>query len=236
MTRDVKRPYDSSRRRAQSRATKAQVVEAAKALFIERGYPATTIESISDASGVPLATIYRLFGSKVAILKSVLDVSFGGDDEPIDFGDRPEVRAAREEPDPERLLDAFAHIGRTFMERSAQMLGVLATAATMDPEAARLLDDVRRQRLTGQSRIADALVGRKALSRDLSRSDAADIIYALWSPDLHRVLTEERRWSEDRYEEWLAKAQKRLLLAPTSTRRTSSVTPRPSTRGNRSTR
>ena len=219
MTPDVKRSYDSSRRQAQSRATKAQVVDAARVLFVEGGYPATTIESISDSSGVPPATIYRLFGSKVAILKSVLDVTFGGDDEPIAFGDRSEVRAALAEPDPERLLDAFAHIGRTFMERSAPMLRVLATAATVDPEAARLLENVRHQRITGQSRIADALAKRKALSPDLSRSDAADIIYALWSPDMHRVLTEERHWPQDRYEEWLARAQKRLLLAPQSSHR-----------------
>lgn len=214
MTPDVKRPYDSSRRLAQSRATKAQVVDAARALFVERGYPATTIESIGDRSGVPLATIYRLFGSKVGILKSVMDVAFGGDDEAVAFGDRPEVRAAREEPDPERLLDAFAHIGRTLMERSAPMLRVLASAATVDPEAARLLEDVRRQRMTGQSRIADALARRKALRRGLTRSEAADIVYALWSPEMHQVLTEERHWSHDRYEEWLATAMRSLLLAP----------------------
>jgi AcrR family transcriptional regulator len=218
MASGVKRTYDSSRRQAQSRATKAQVVDAARALFVDRGYPTTTIESIGDAADVPLATIYRLFRSKVGILKSVIDVAFGGDDEQVEFGDRYEVRAARDEPDPERLVDAFARIARALMERSAPILGVLATAATVDPEAARLLDVVRRQRLTGQSRIADALVSRKALRPELSRSEAVDVIYALLSPDMHRVLTEERRWSPEQYEEWLAQALKRLLLAPTTRR------------------
>jgi AcrR family transcriptional regulator len=213
MASEVKRTYDSSRRQAQSRATKAQVVDAARALFVERGYPATTIESIGDAADVPLATIYRLFGSKLGILKAVIDVTLGGDDQPVEFGDRPDVRAARAEQDPERLLDAFAHLARSLMDRSAPILGALATAATVDPEAARLLEEVRRQRLTGQSRIAEALVRRKALRPDVTRSEAVDVIYALLSPDMHRVLTEERRWSPEHYEKWLAQSLKRLLLA-----------------------
>ncbi|MGH8937055.1 MAG: TetR/AcrR family transcriptional regulator, partial [Acidimicrobiia bacterium] len=75
--------YDSSRRQARVRATRQRAVEAAKELFIENGYPATTIEAIADAADTPLPTLYRLFGSKRALLSAVLDISFGGDDEPI---------------------------------------------------------------------------------------------------------------------------------------------------------
>ncbi|MDP8929202.1 MAG: TetR/AcrR family transcriptional regulator [Actinomycetota bacterium] len=67
---------------------------AARQLFVERGYPATTIEAIADAAATPLATVYRLFGSKRGILSAVLDVAFGGDDEPIAFADHPGVQAA----------------------------------------------------------------------------------------------------------------------------------------------
>ena len=44
-------------------------------LFVERGYAATTIEAISDRSDTPQATVYRLFSSKLGILKALLDVS-----------------------------------------------------------------------------------------------------------------------------------------------------------------
>jgi len=56
--------------------------------------------------------------SKRALLKAVLNVSFGGDDQPVAFGDRPEVQAARAETDPQALITAFARIGRDFMQRS----------------------------------------------------------------------------------------------------------------------
>ena len=206
----VKRPYDNSRRLAQARATRARVLEAAKGLFVEHGYPATTLEAVAEAADVPLPSLYRLFGSKRAVLTAVLEVSFGGDDEPIAFVDRPPVRAALGEPDPVRLLSAFARIGREFMDRSSAILYVLATAAQVDAEAAELLTDIRRQRHTGQSRIVAALIARHALAPDLDPQEAADTVYALMSPDLHRVLTIERGWDADRYERWLARSLQSL--------------------------
>src|SRR5215472_10496254 len=112
MTEVVKRRYNNSRRQAQVRATRLKVIEAAKHLFIENGYPATTIEAVAEAAEVPLPTLYRLFGSKRALLAAVLDTSFGGDDEPIAFGDRPAVRAALAETEPVKFLTAFARIAR----------------------------------------------------------------------------------------------------------------------------
>src|SRR6516225_168353 len=135
MTEAVKRRYDNSRRLAQVRATRLRVIEAARALFIESGYPATTLESVAEAADVSLPTLYRLFGSKRALLAVVLDTSFGGDDEPIAFGDRPAVRAARSEPDPGRMVEAFGRILGELMERTSAILYVLDTAAHIDPEA-----------------------------------------------------------------------------------------------------
>ena len=129
----VKRRYDNSRRLAQVKATRLKVTEAAKRLFIEHGYPATTIEAVAEAADVALPTLYRLFGSKRALLKAVLDTSFGGDDEPIAFGDRPEQQEALAEP-PVLLVCSLAHICRLFMERSSEMFHVLSTAAQVDPE------------------------------------------------------------------------------------------------------
>jgi TetR/AcrR family transcriptional regulator, regulator of autoinduction and epiphytic fitness len=211
MSRAVNRPYDNTRRQAQVRATRLQTIEAAKALFIEQGYPATTLEAIAAAADTSLPTLYRLFSSKRTLLKAVLDVSFGGDDQPIAFGDRPDVQAARDQPDPVALVRAFARIGRDFMERSSQIMHVLATAAQVDPDAAQLLQEIRRQRHTGQSRIVAALAARDALDPELEYSDAADIAYAVLSPDVHRILTTERGWTAAQYEQWLIRSLGLLL-------------------------
>jgi AcrR family transcriptional regulator len=207
----VKRPYDNSRRQAQAGATRGRILDAAKRLFIERGYPATTLEEIAQAADTSLPTLYRVFSSKRALLKAVLDVSFGGDDQPIAFGDRPDVQAARKESDPLALVRAFARIGRDFMERSSAIMYVLATAAQVDSDAAQLLEDIRHQRRTGQSRIVDALSKLGALDPDLEIADAIDIAYVALSPDVHRILTIERGWKSDQYEQWLVRSLCHLL-------------------------
>lgn len=213
MAEDVKRRrYDNSRRQAQVRATKMEVITTARRLFVERGYPATTIDAIADDSGTPVATVYRLFGSKRGILSAVLDVSFGGDDEPVAFNERPAIQAALGESDPGRLLDAFARICRELLDRSARIQYALASAAMVDAEAAELLEITRKQRLVGQSRIARVLADREALAPGHTEAEAADIIYTLMSPETHRMLTVERGWNADSYQQWLASALRALLL------------------------
>ena len=225
MASPVKRTYDNSRRLAQVRATRLKVIEAAKRLFIEHGYPATTIEAIAEAADVALPTLYRLFGSKRALLKAVLDISFGGDDAPIAFGDRPEQQQARAEPDPIRLVSSFARIARLFMERSSAMLHVLSTAAQVDPEIAGLENQIRRQRHTGQARIAAAIAARNALDPELSLPEAEDMTYAALSHEVHRILTIERRWTADQYERWLTRVLSSLLRPDLVRRRKSSPHP-----------
>jgi AcrR family transcriptional regulator len=208
------RPYDNSRRQAQARATRADVIAAGRQLFMERGYAGTTIEAIGMAAHTPLATLYRLFGSKRGILSAVLDVAFVGDHEPVAFGDRPQVRALLlDETDPSRILESLARLRREILDRVAPMESVLRSAASVDLEAAELLAVTNKQRLTGQSRVAKVLAQRHALAEGVSESDAADVIYTLTSLDLHQILIGDRGWSADRYEQWLANALCALLLA-----------------------
>ena len=60
MNRPVKTPrrYDSSARREQARATRRQVLAAATALFLERGYAATTMADVAARAGVVVQTVY----------------------------------------------------------------------------------------------------------------------------------------------------------------------------------
>jgi AcrR family transcriptional regulator len=214
MAERVKRTYDNSRRLAAARATKAHVVAVAMELFVEQGYPATTISQIARRSDTPEATLYRLFGSKRGVLKEVLDVAIGGDDEQISYKDRAQVQAAFAADDPGELIDAFAHLTRQVLHRSAALLDVLMSSAGVDPEAAEMLSVTRHQRHTGQSRIVQSLARSGHLRNDLTPAAAKDIVYALMSPELYRILTIERRWPAPRYERWLATTLRAQLLAP----------------------
>jgi AcrR family transcriptional regulator len=205
MDRDVNshRPYEGAPRQARTRRTRAAVVEAARTLFLERGYAATTIEAISDRSDTPQATVYRLFSSKLGILKGVLDVSVVGDDEAVAMLDRQEVRELLSDRDPKNQLAGFAALLREVLARAAPVHRILADAARSDEDAASLLAEIARQRQEGQHRIARSLARSSALRAGLRERDAADIVHALASPEVYGLLVIDRGWSGDRYEKWL---------------------------------
>jgi AcrR family transcriptional regulator len=205
MDRDVKtpRPYDGPARQARTRRTRTAVVEAARTLFLERGYAGTTIEAISDLSDTPQATVYRLFSSKLGILKALLDVSVVGDDEAVAMVDRPQVRALLSDGDPKNQLAGFVALLRDVMARAASVHRILADAARSDEDAASLLAEIARQRQEGQHRIARSLARSRALRPRLRERDAADIIHALASPEVYGLLVFDRGWSGERYEKWL---------------------------------
>ena len=189
---------------ARTRRTRAAVAEAARTLFLERGYAATTIEAISERSDTPAATVYRLFSSKMGILKAVLDVSIGGDDDAVAMAERPQVRALLSDEDPVGQLTQFTALLHEVMARVGPVHRILADAARADPEAAALLAEISRQRQEGQRRIARALARSGALRPGLRERDAADIIHALASPEVYGLLVADRSWSGQRYESWLS--------------------------------
>jgi AcrR family transcriptional regulator len=207
---------DNGGGQARTRLARRAVVDAARTLFVDRGYGATTIEAISDLSDVPPATVYRLFSSKLGILKALLDVSIAGDDRALPVLDRPEVAALFAEPDPEKLLAGFARISVTINERSGQIYQIMASAASSEPEAANLLGQYTQQRQQGQGHIARALARAGVLRPDLRERDAADIVHVLMSPEVYRLFIADRGWSPARYEKWLKNALVQQLL-PTTT-------------------
>lgn len=201
-------PRGSSRLKldqARTRLARAAVVEAARSLFLGRGYGATTIEAISELADVPPATVYRLFSSKHGILKSLLEVSIVGDDENLPMADRPQVRTLLAEGDPRAQLAGFVAITAQVNARIAPLYRILVSAAGTDPDAAALLDTMTRQRQQGQRLIARSLAREGRLRSELRERDAADIIHALLSPELYQLLVIDRNWKTERYQPWLAK-------------------------------
>ena len=203
------------RGQARTRLARAAVVDAARTLFLERGYGATTIEAISALSDVPPATVYRLFSSKRGILKALLDVSIVGDDEVVPMPDRPQVRSLLADPDPEKQLAGFAGVIAEVNGRTAPIYRILVSAAASDPDAAALLDELTHQRQEGQGHIARSLARSGVLRPKLRERDVADIIHALMSPEVYRLLVVDRGWSAERYERWLTEIVNDQLLTPT---------------------
>lgn len=212
----TERPGSAHGRPAQARTrlARAAVVDAARRLFLERGYGATTVEAISELADVPPATVYRLFSSKLGILKALIDVSIVGDDDDVAMPDRPHVRAQLAEADPRSMLAGFVGITSSVNARVAPLYRILVSAAGSDPDAGALLDELTAQRQAGQRLLARSLHRAGALGSGLRERDAADLIHALLSPEVYRLLVIDRRWERQRYERWLTQTLGDQLLGP----------------------
>jgi AcrR family transcriptional regulator len=59
-------------RRRDAAATKAALLDAARGLFIERGFDHTTVRDIATRAGVNQALLFRYFGSKEALFRDAM--------------------------------------------------------------------------------------------------------------------------------------------------------------------
>lgn len=198
------RGYSSPVRAERARRTRRAILDAARRLFLERGYAATPLTEVAAAAGVSPDTVYKVFGSKIGVLKELLDMVIGGDDERIALLDRSGPQRMREEPDLREQVRLLARGVTRQLEAIRPMDDILRSAAAADPEAAALRHDIQdRQRHAAMRTVATWLAQPEALRPETRRGERADTIWALTSPEMHELLRTRRRWSADRYASWL---------------------------------
>ena len=115
------------------------------------------------------------------------------------------------EPDPVRQLDIYAGAVRAIQARLAPLFLALRDAASTEPEAHDVWRQISERRAANMRRLV-ANLGHDALRPGLDIDAAADVVWATASSELFVLLTEERGWSLDRYQDWLADTWRRLLL------------------------
>ena len=62
------------RREQMAQQTRGDILRAARRLFAERGYAATSINDIAEEAGVAIQTIYARLGSKRGMLLALIDL------------------------------------------------------------------------------------------------------------------------------------------------------------------
>lgn len=222
-----KRSYSSTRRRVQAGQTRRLILEAARRLFYERGYASATIESIAQNAGVAQETVYAVFGSKQKILRSLVDVTLVGDEEPVPLLQRPFIQAAALETDQRRLVEKFARDIYQIMVRMSPLFALLRATAKTDPEIASLLAGLLRERLKGMAFFVNQLrrIGpvrgpagvdsTPAVPSQVGPSTEGPVEASVWvlsSAEVFDLLTGELGWNEEQYVAWLSDSLARLLL------------------------
>ncbi|MET0866181.1 MAG: TetR/AcrR family transcriptional regulator [Nakamurella sp.] len=210
---EIRRGYVSPVRDDAARRTERRILDAAEQLFLERGYPSTTIAMIAGAAGVSKQTVYNTCGSKAGLLKRLYDVRLVGDDEPIPFGQRPEVRAMAVLTDPRQLLTEYARLGGKLISRLGPLLLIItAGAAGGDPDLVQHQATTDAERLIGSTGVAGRLAALDALRPGISVEHARDVIWTLTGAPVWQQFTRGRGWSLDEFSGWLGGAMADLLL------------------------
>jgi AcrR family transcriptional regulator len=103
---------------SKSEISTGKVLDAALELFSTQGYGATSMRSISEASGLSVGNLYHHFGSKEAIFQRLIEAYFDKLEEP-DHPLRKVFNAARF---PDDLEDLAAAIEKTVEEDKASIM------------------------------------------------------------------------------------------------------------------
>lgn len=203
---------DVNRRERKALETRRRIRTAARDLFVEQGYSATTIQQVAARADVAWQTVYSVFGTKAAILSEVFDVAVAGDDEPVEVARRPFVAAMQAADTRAEKARIFAEHLREAHASTAPVLSVIEAAAGGDEEMAALWAKLQGQRLHGMTMAAADLAASGAVRADRTEGEAADVLWLLTGPWAYRALVTERGWTHEAYEGWLADALQALVL------------------------
>ncbi len=209
-----RRRYESPLRREQAAETRRKILAAAQELFERDGYVATSMLAIASAAGVSLKTVYLAFETKSGLLRGIWHVLLRGERDSIPVGEQPWYRAVLEESDPERQLRLNMRNSLMVKTRAGAMLEVIRDAGSADPEIAALWQRIQTEFRDNQRAVVRSIADKSALAASLDVDTAADILWALNHPALYALLTGERDWSAQQYEQWLTDLLCAHLLRP----------------------
>src|ERR1700749_1330388 len=124
-------PPKLNRRDRYALETKRAIVDAARKLFAERGYFATTVDEIAAEADVAPATVYSSAGGKQHLLAHILEL-WGADPEIQDTLNRVFVSS-----EPREIIEMLSSAASAMRERWADVVRIFLTTAPHDAEVAR---------------------------------------------------------------------------------------------------
>jgi len=189
-------------RRDRAKATHWRVVEAAYALFSERGYAGTTMAQIAEAADVAVQTVYFVFHTKAALLSRAYDFAVMGEEEPLDPQEQPWYKAMTAEPE---VTAALRHLVTGLGEitrRVTPLYLVARVAADSDADTARVVAHHERWRADGYREVLGLLRAKAQLSPGLGLKRATDLLLLFVGMDVYHALVHGRSWSHQEWVDW----------------------------------
>jgi len=209
------RRYDASRRREQARRTQHTVLEAARRRLLLHGYADTTVAMIAADADVSVDTIYKTFGGKAGLVRTLWQQDLAGE-QPTPAPTRSD-QLSRTETDPVRVLRGWGRFTTELAPRGAPIMLLVRAAAATDADMAALLAESEEQRRARMRHNARRLQRRGWLRAGVTLAQATDILWTYSSAELYDLLVLRSGWSVDRYGAFIGDALIAALLPPART-------------------
>jgi AcrR family transcriptional regulator len=204
-----RRQYDATARRQQALSQRGATLDHARALFLEHGYVATTVESIAAASGVSAATIYKTYGGKAGLVRQLCEAALAGT-APTHAHDRSD--ALRDNRDPRAVIEGWAALLAEVSPRFSPLLLLLRSAAETDRDAAALLAELDQDRLERMTENATFLADGGHLRHGATAESARDVLWFCSSAEFYELLIVRRGWTPQQLERFAADTMIAALL------------------------
>jgi AcrR family transcriptional regulator len=197
--------YNSQRRQEQAEATRQAILDAARALFIERGYVGTTVADIAAAARVALPTVYASVGTKPAILDELRRMI------PVEAGVPDDTWAAfAPAREPGQVLGGLVAGIRRLLETSGPLMFAIESAAPFEPVAGAAWEEGLVFHRAACEAAVERLAALGALRADVSPTHARDVLSFLSLPATWRTLG-EYGWDLDQVEAWIVDSAMTLI-------------------------
>jgi AcrR family transcriptional regulator len=207
------RTYRSPVREEQARRTRQAILAAARELFGEQGYAATTIAQIAATAGVAVDTVYASVGAKPKVMRLLMETAISGTDKAVPAEQREYVQRVRDAADARDKIGIYAAAVTEVNVRMAPLHLVLRGAAATAPELATIRDEISQRRAANMRLFAQDLAATGQLRPGLDTDEIADVVWSMNSAEYFMLLVRERGWPPERFAAWLADAWCRLFLA-----------------------
>jgi AcrR family transcriptional regulator len=208
-----RRPYRSAVRAEHAAATRRAVLQAARELFGQQGYAATSIAAIASRADVAVDTVYAAAGRKPALLRELVETTLSGTDEAVPGEQREYVIQIRAAASAREKVAIYAAAVGEIGVRMAPIQLALAEASVIDADCAALRAEISVRRANNMRLFAADLRATGELRADLTDDEVADIVWSMNSAEYRALLVGERGWTAERFGTWLADAWTRLLLS-----------------------
>lgn len=194
------------RRAEYAQATHQAILDAARDLFVRKGYFGTKVEEIARTARVAPATVYAVGGGKNGLLRTLIESGTKAEDVVA------VVARIKSIDDPRELVRFMIRATKDTFGQWSGLMRQVAAAAPQEPTVRECQRVAHESMRGGLALAAQRLADLGALRDDVDVTRATDLLWLHLCNAAYFIRTDDLGWSLAESETWLTQALPHALL------------------------